>query len=364
MSKINKIKIGDVSYDIQDLSVGDINVLETEDKSNLVNAINEILNNSGESTFTTFHSNAFEPIKWTDNKMTKMDSGFYKATYPGQVTVTLNSNSSQNHYRRYYIYEGLVFLWIAEQNTIIFFGYYDVANSTIVNTIKIASVKNTKFQESTLSMLENAESIGGKKTFLQIPECATTPTADNHLTNKSYVDTSITAKTGELENLPTEDKSNLVNAINEVFSAMSTDSSLVQSFSTKIFATKDNQTGFYKLTASSPEIYYYNNNGIKVMTRTVSRYATILWIKESNIAMLFNNGTINIVGYNTSNKKIEIYLSPDYINMLSDAQTITGLKTYTTLPETSVTPTTDNQFVNKKYVDDAIASLRTELSGS
>ena len=34
------------------------------------------------------------------------------------------------------------------------------------------------------------------------------------------------------------------------------------------------------------------------------------------------------------------------------AQTISGLKTFNTLPESSVVPTSDNQFVNKKYVDD------------
>jgi hypothetical protein len=35
--------------------------------------------------------------------------------------------------------------------------------------------------------------------------------------------------------------------------------------------------------------------------------------------------------------------------------------TYGTLPETTVTPTNDNQFVNKKYVDDAIASAITNV---
>lgn len=37
-----------------------------------------------------------------------------------------------------------------------------------------------------------------------------------------------------------------------------------------------------------------------------------------------------------------------------NSQTITGKKTFNTLPESSVVPTTDNQLVNKKYVDDSI----------
>ena len=45
---------------------------------------------------------------------------------------------------------------------------------------------------------------------------------------------------------------------------------------------------------------------------------------------------------------------PSTTNMvdLSSAQTITGVKTFSALPESSVVPTTDNQLVNKKYVDD------------
>ena len=36
---------------------------------------------------------------------------------------------------------------------------------------------------------------------------------------------------------------------------------------------------------------------------------------------------------------------------LGTAQTISGKKTFSTLPESSVAPTTANQFVNKNYVD-------------
>lgn len=40
-----------------------------------------------------------------------------------------------------------------------------------------------------------------------------------------------------------------------------------------------------------------------------------------------------------------------------EAQTITGVKTFSVLPESSATPTTDNQLVNKKYVDDLIGGI-------
>ena len=45
-----------------------------------------------------------------------------------------------------------------------------------------------------------------------------------------------------------------------------------------------------------------------------------------------------------------------------NSQTITGKKTFNTLPESSVVPTTDNQLVNKKYVDDSIGDIETALT--
>ena len=39
------------------------------------------------------------------------------------------------------------------------------------------------------------------------------------------------------------------------------------------------------------------------------------------------------------------------------AQTVTAVKTFSSLPESSVVPTTDSQFVNKKYVDDHVPSI-------
>ena len=44
-------------------------------------------------------------------------------------------------------------------------------------------------------------------------------------------------------------------------------------------------------------------------------------------------------------------------------QTIYGVKTFSKLPQSSVTPTADNQFVNKKYVDDSISTAITGALG-
>lgn len=47
----------------------------------------------------------------------------------------------------------------------------------------------------------------------------------------------------------------------------------------------------------------------------------------------------------------------DLVN-ITGSQTISGKKTFSVLPESSVVPTTDNQLVNKKYVDDTAETIQ------
>lgn len=49
------------------------------------------------------------------------------------------------------------------------------------------------------------------------------------------------------------------------------------------------------------------------------------------------------------------YIDGNYVTV-QNPNIISGLKTFTTLPVTSVVPTTANQFTNKAYVDDAVAA--------
>lgn len=56
-----------------------------------------------------------------------------------------------------------------------------------------------------------------------------------------------------------------------------------------------------------------------------------------------SNGNVVSAG-----RKLDTLVSTDV------AQTISGKKTFSTLPESSVVPTTNNQLVNKKFVDDQI----------
>ena len=57
--------------------------------------------------------------------------------------------------------------------------------------------------------------------------------------------------------------------------------------------------------------------------------------------------------YNPATKQ---YVDSSVTNQATTEETISGLKTFTTLPESSVVPTADNQLVNKAYVDSTLST--------
>lgn len=81
--------------------------------------------------------------------------------------------------------------------------------------------------------------------------------------------------------------------------------------------------------------------------------------KESSVYIFNNSGTIDFnLSYNDLTSNLSSWNVYTY-----GAQTIDGVKTFSTLPESSVVPTTADQLVNKSYVDSAIASAITDALG-
>lgn len=79
-------------------------------------------------------------------------------------------------------------------------------------------------------------------------------------------------------------------------------------------------------------------------------------MKIFDMPMTVKSSSLNI---NTASVNTITYMN------LYEAQTVNGIKTFNKLPESSVVPTTNNQLVNKKYVDDSISSAITDaLTGS
>ena len=166
----------------------------------------------------------------------------------------------------------------------------------------------------------------------------------------------VKAITGELDNLSTEDKSNLVNAINEVANYRE-----ITELTDETVVLSNLNAGVYKLTTSVKKIQYgttiYNTAGYMNCIMLVENY------RGTKKAYVFTNKTLYYFNGSGSYDRLEIVLSN--ISLIDKNETISGTKTFSSLPKSSVVPSDDTHLVNKKYVDDAIASaITTSLEAS
>lgn len=203
--------------------------------------------------------------------------------------------------------------------------------------------------------------------------------------------------TGELADLDTTDKTNLVSAINEVASSSSSyvageginiSNNEISSTMPIYSITNNTQQNPFIIENAKPGIYLFgyaasiymkgfetasNNsiislcNGFILITnsqidKTSNTYQTVgyAWGTQKDS---FSNGSLNhfsgIISVYSPNGSVKIgtYSGEKSVGITGNTN-ISGIKTFKTLPETSVVPTNDNQFTNKKYVDDSIASVQ------
>lgn len=166
--------------------------------------------------------------------------------------------------------------------------------------------------------------LAGFPTFLGTGNTtAYTPTLDYHPATKKYVD-------------------DLVSTISTLSFQVVTE-----------LPTTDIQTNIIYLvpstTSSGQNIYdeyiYINSTWEKIGSTSVDL---------SNYLAKDNTTAYTPTGdYNPATKQ---YVDSSVTNQATTEETISGLKTFTTLPESSVVPTTNNQLVNKAYVDSTLST--------
>lgn len=185
MSKINKIRIGDTSYDIQDLSIGDLENLSTEDKTSVVNAINEVLNNSG--------GNSGNGIKffYEDTDIREMPSGVYVNGHTANIYVTFadsgNTQIRPSSEQLIFWSKGKYILTFNVGSTQTELSFYYIQ----AGVGKFASVNIRKMVSTT-----GSQTIEGQKTFTVLPVLTQDPTEPEHVANKAYVDVAISNAIG------------------------------------------------------------------------------------------------------------------------------------------------------------------------
>ncbi len=239
MSKINKIKINNETYDIQDLTVGNLEELSTEDKSNLVNAINEVSNNSGgisleevtnitgklENLETTDKTNLVTAINevfssigsasgggdagsckvkeltTTPVELTTLEPGIYQNTTDNWVEIRVRNNVVTTIS---VTGGGQLFCFNGGSN----YGCFATKISNYSNTGGLtfdalwANAVNGPFKGSygfsNFVKISGNETINGTKTFNTLPQSSKTPSNSKDLVTKSYVDSAIAALKNEL----------------------------------------------------------------------------------------------------------------------------------------------------------------------
>ena len=348
-------KDGEVTLEQLKSITGELENLPTEDKSNLVNAINEISKTAGGFIDVTSNLNIRE-----------IEDGLYVNKTTSNKTITVAPNSTT--FRDFILRPGGYFIKTTSNNII--YGYiFDYYYGYMISFFKSSSDSNmdyiSKYVASLISSDENKDNITGVHTYTTLPESSTVPTKDNQFVNKAYVD----GITGSLDDLSTEDKTNLVNAINEVFAGLSSSESDIEGI-TKLTKSTDlqQQFGLFQNTSSSDITITFATRGTatsftmytnEIILSTNVRYATTAY----QVIVAFTTTGFKLY-LNNFGGGSSLTMNWDSAVKLSGSQTISGLKTFTALPKSSVAPTEDDHLVNKKYVDDVITtSITTVLEG-
>ena len=168
---------------------------------------------------------------------------------------------------------------------------------------------------------------------------------DNIATNSNNI--------GTLGNLTTTAKDSLVNAINENKANIDTNKSEIDSSLGDLTQLKT--------TAKDSLVNAINENYDSIETNSqhiADNEGAISTINE-NIGDLQNLTTTAKTSVVNAINEIDNSLKNNNFVTLDTNQTITSLKTFDTLPQSSVTPANDSDLVNKSYVDTQIADIDT-----
>ena len=136
------------------------------------------------------------------------------------------------------------------------------------------------------------------------------------------------------------------------FKFIFSNSPLITSISFNTGTAKKGISGFRKATRE------FNNSGTRIDVVGIETFPSLPYTYSLFLPDL-NESEKQAIKTNSVSS-----LAVQNIVDLKNDQDIDGIKTFTTLPQSSVTPTLDAELVTKKYVDAAIAALKTELSGS
>ena len=305
---------------------GSLNDLDTENKTNLVNAINELVNASGDTGIIDLGENpqisiatSMHSIVGTHNPgVYIMNGAGTKITYGRNL---IDSPISYNGINGLLIITGGDLTNGGDQVGYFFAGDRGMTITTYYNK---NMYKNLLYNTANYNI---AGTFTKEQTFDVLPKSAVAPTTDNQLTNKKYVDDI----TGTLSNLNTTDKSNLVNAINELASS----SSGLPELTDSTIYLPGLAAGAYKIVNTTT---ITNSQGARLMVEGGSILIVVKYGNNSMGYVFARNGTLYYV-------YLSGYYTKDFGSLLEPYNT------------REYTPTGNYNPATKKYVDDSIAAI-------
>lgn len=349
----------DITIDDVIAITGELDNLDTTDKSNLVNAINEVASSSGGDAITFVDTNTF----YLSGKKKGI---YYLTAQPTSVYYdeTYSATSSISPI------DGFLYLLKDIDNTIQdgeLFGLYISYNSNwievrLLNRDTSGLFSNIGFRQNNTRfsaqfvIANTTQTISGKKTFDTLPETSITPTTNNQLANKKYVDDAVAGAGGGDNNIYDidingslssggggnilVDTTQLINAVNDAYSK-GYDNIVLRIFT----GNNTNQV-----------LYIVPYQKIQEKPTYLSSYFLNPLAENVGLIQIGLQWTSDEVTNITSQIWQSTRINLNSLLHTNNAETITGKKTFTTLPESNVVPANDNQFTNKKYVDDAIST--------
>ena len=230
------------------------------------------------------------------------------------------SGETEDNKKGFYVFNGTAFDFIGATISMDFDKIFEIEEKQG----DLTQLKTTAKDSLVNAINENYDNIATNSNNIGTLGNLTTTAKDNLVnainenkasidTNKSELDSSL----GDLTQLKTTAKDNLVNAINENYDSIETNSQHIADNEGAISTINENIGDLNDLT-------------------TTAKTSVVNAINEIDNSLKNNNFVT-----------------------LDTNQTITSLKTFDTLPQSSVTPTNDSDLVNKSYVDTQIADIDT-----
>ena len=230
------------------------------------------------------------------------------------------SGETEDNKKGFYVFNGTAFDFIGATISMDFDKIFEIEEKQG----DLTQLKTTAKDSLVNAINENYDNIATNSNNIGTLGNLTTTAKDNLVnainenkasidTNKSELDSSL----GDLTQLKTTAKDSLVNAINENYDSIETNSQHIADNEGAISTINDNIGDLNDLT-------------------TTAKTSVVNAINEIDNSLKNNNFVT-----------------------LDTEQTITSLKTFDTLPQSSVTPANDTDLVNKSYVDTQIADIDT-----